>query len=78
MTIVTAPESDARRFLRGILVLISAGLMIGAAYINYELWHRLDFNPIVTMAISLQLFAIAIIVLVLAVGPAMFERRPGQ
>ncbi len=78
MTIVTAPDSDARRFLRGLLVLVSAGLMIGAAYINYELWHRLSFNPIVTMAISLQLFAIAIIVLVLAVGPAMFERQPAQ
>lgn len=78
MTIVTAPESDARRFLRGFLVLISAGLMIGAAYINYELWHRLDFNPIVTMAISLQLFAIAIIVLILAIGPAMFERQAAQ
>lgn len=52
--------------------------MIGGAYINYELWHRFSLNPIVTMAISLQLFAIAIVVLILAVGPAMFEKRPAQ
>jgi hypothetical protein len=78
VTVVNTPESDVRRFLRGILVLVSAGLLIGGAYINYELWHRFSLNPIVTMAISLQLFAIAIVVLILAVGPAMFEKRPSQ
>jgi hypothetical protein len=76
--VTTSPESDVRRFLRGILILVAIGLIILPAYINYELYSRLHFNPIATMAISLQLFAIGIIVLIVAVGPSMLQRRPAQ
>ena len=75
---MTAVGSDVQRFSRGILVLIAVGLLILPAYINYELWHRFNLNPIVTMAISLQLFAIGIVVLILAVGPTILEQRPPQ
>ncbi|HZY93458.1 MAG TPA: hypothetical protein VFE98_01175 [Candidatus Bathyarchaeia archaeon] len=75
---MTGVPSEVQRFSRGVLVLIAGGLMILAAYINYELWHRFNLNPIVTMAISLQLFAIGIVVLILAVGPTILEQRPPQ
>jgi hypothetical protein len=41
--------------------------MILPAYLNYEIW-KTGFNPVVSMAISLQLFAIGIVIFILAVG----------
>jgi hypothetical protein len=78
VTTTTTTESDVRRFLRGILILVAIGLIILPAYINYELYARLHFNPIATIAISLQLFAIGIVILIVAIGPTMFQRRPPQ
>jgi hypothetical protein len=75
---LTAAAPEVQRFFRGILVLIAVGLMILPAYINYELWHRFNLNPIVTKAISLQLFAIGIVVLILAVGPTILEQGSSQ
>ena len=60
-------ESDLAKILRGVAVIIAAALMILPAYINYEGW-KFGFNPVVMMAISLQAFAIGIVVFILAVG----------
>ncbi len=60
-------ESDLAKILRGVAVIIAAALMILPAYLNYEIW-KTGFNPVVSMAISLQLFAIGIVIFILAVG----------
>ena len=60
-------DSDLAKILRGVAVIIAAALMILPAYLNYEIW-KTGFNPVVSMAISLQLFAIGIVIFILAVG----------
>jgi hypothetical protein len=60
-------ESDLAKILRGVAVIVAAALMILPAYLNYEIW-KVGFNPVVSMAISLQLFAIGIVIFILAVG----------
>src|SRR5205807_1227267 len=46
---------------------LAEALRILPAYLNYEIW-KTGFNPVVSMAISLQLFAIGIVIFILAVG----------
>ena len=60
-------DSDLAKILRGVAVIVAAALMILPAYLNYEIW-KTGFNPVVSMAISLQLFAIGIVIFILAVG----------
>jgi hypothetical protein len=60
-------ESDLAKILRGVAVIVAAALMILPAYLNYQIW-KTGFNPVVSMAISLQLFAIGIVIFILAVG----------
>jgi hypothetical protein len=67
MSAVRLGDSDLAKILRGVLVIVAAGLMILPAYLNYEIW-KTGFNPVVSMAISLQLFAIGIVLFILAVG----------
>ncbi len=64
-----------RNLFRGILVVLAAGLMILPAFINYELWHRGYLSPVASMAVSLQFFAIGVIVFILAVGKERFEGK---
>ena len=67
MNVVRAGDSDVVKILRGVAVVVAAVFMILPAYLNYEIW-KAGFNPVVSMAISLQLFAIGIVVFILAVG----------
>ena len=67
MNAVCVGDSDLVKILRGVAVIVAAALMILPAYLNYEIW-KAGFNPVVSMAISLQLFAIGIVVFILAVG----------
>ena len=67
MNAVRAGDSDLVKILRGVAVIVAAVFMILPAYLNYEIW-KAGFNPVVSMAISLQLFAIGIVVFILAVG----------
>ena len=67
MNAVRAGDSDVVKILRGVAVVVAAVFMILPAYLNYEIW-KAGFNPVVSMAISLQLFAIGIVVFILAVG----------
>ncbi len=67
MSAVRVGDSDLTKILRGVAVIVAAALMILPAYFNYEIW-KTGFNPVVSMAISLQLFAIGIVIFILAVG----------
>lgn len=67
--------AQVRNLFRGILVVLAAGLMILPAFINYELWHRGYLSPVASMAVSLQFFAIGVIVFILAVGKERFEGK---
>jgi len=67
MSAVRVGDSDLVKILRGVAVVLAAALMILPAYLNYEIW-KAGFNPVVAMAISLQLFAIGVVVFILAVG----------
>ena len=73
MTQTGLRDSDAGKFLRGIVVVIAAAFMILPAYVNYELGPtKLGFSAVVSMGISLQLFAIGVILFILAVGKERF------
>ena len=67
MNAVRAVDSDLVKILRGVAVIVAAAFMILPAYLNYEIWKG-GINPVVSMAISLQFFAIGIVVFILAVG----------
>jgi len=67
LSAVRVGDSDLAKILRGVAVIVGAALMILPAYLNYEIW-KTGFNPVVSMAISLQLFAIGIVIFILAVG----------
>ena len=67
MNALRVGDSDLVKILRGLAVIVAAAFMILPAYLNYEIW-KAGFNPVVSMAISLQLFAIGIVVFILAVG----------
>lgn len=74
MNAVRAGDSDLVKILRGVAVVVAAVFMILPAYLNYEIW-KAGFNPVVSMAISLQLFAIGIVVFILAVGKERLAPR---
>ncbi len=78
MSAVKFTDSEVGKLLRGVLVIVAAGLMILPAYLNYEIWHRFSINPVVSMAISLQLFAIGVILFILAVGKERFVGKIQQ
>jgi hypothetical protein len=67
MSAVRVGDSDLAKILRGVAVIVAAALMILPAYLNYEIW-KFGFNPVVGMAISLESFAIGIVIFILAVG----------
>lgn len=70
-------DSEAGKLLRGIVVIIAAAFMILPAYVNYELGPtKLGFSAVVSMGISLQLFAIGVVLFILAVGKERFVPKP--
>ena len=69
-------ESMGGKIVRAILVVIGATLMITPAYLNYELGPvKLGFEAATSMGLSLTLFAIGIILFIVAVGPEKFNPR---
>ena len=69
-------ESMGGKIVRAILVVIGATLMITPAYINYEFGPvKLGFEAATSMGLSLTLFAIGIILFIVAVGPEKFNPR---
>jgi len=74
MTSVTnSPE--IKNFLKGVLVIMAGAFMILPAYLNYEIFSRLHFELVVSMAISLMLFAIGIVTIILVLGKEAFEPK---
>ena len=73
---VSFRDSEIGKIVRGLAVILAAGFMIGAAYFNYELGPtKLGFEPVTSMSIVLMLFAIGIIMFILAVGPEKFQPK---
>jgi hypothetical protein len=69
-------DSEIGRIVRGIAILVSAILMIVPAYINYELGiTKIGLEPVVSMSVTLELFAIAIVLFIVAVGPEKFKPK---
>lgn len=69
-------ESEIGKLVRGIAVIAAAALMILPAYIIYEIGPvKIGFQPAPAMGITLMLFAIGIIVFILAVGPEKFKPK---
>jgi hypothetical protein len=74
MTSVTnSPE--IKNFLKGVLVIMAGAFMILPAYLNYEIFSRLHFQLVVSMSISLTLFAIGIVTIILVLGKEAFEPK---
>lgn len=55
------------------MVVVAGALMILPAYLNYELFHRLNLDITVTMSISLTCFALGILIFILVVGKDRIE-----
>jgi len=49
--------------------------MILPAYLNYLIFSRLHFELVVSLSISLTLFALGILIFILTVGTETFERK---
>lgn len=61
--------------LKGGLVILSGTLMILPAYLNYFIFSMLHFELVVSLSISLTLFALGILIFILTVGTETFERK---
>jgi hypothetical protein len=75
---MVAPSSqspEVRNFLKGVLVIMAGAFMILPAYLNYEIFNRLHFQLVVSMSISLMLFAIGIVTFILVLGKQAFEGK---
>ena len=58
-----------------ILAIVAGGmLMVLPAYINQTLFGRLRISVPVSLAISLQLFILGVVLFIAAIGPARLER----
>ena len=72
-TKTTIAGTEIHDILRGIMVVIAGALMIFPAYLNYELFHRLNLDITVAMSISLTSFALGILIFILVVGKERIE-----
>jgi hypothetical protein len=69
-------DSELGKIVRGLAIMISAILMIVPAYISYELGPtKLGFEAVPSMGITLELFAVAIVIFIVAVGPEKFRPK---
>ena len=72
-TKTTIAGTEIHDILRGVMVVIAGALMILPAYLNYELFHRLNLDITVAMSISLTCFALGILIFILVVGKERIE-----
>jgi len=66
---------DFRNFLRGILIVVSGALMILPAYLNYLIFSRLHIELVISLSISIILFALGILLFIIAAGTETFEKK---
>ncbi len=71
----TTEEFAIRKALRGALVVLAGALMILPAYLNLEIYSRLHFELVVSLSISIMLFAVGILLLIIVLGRNAFEPR---
>ncbi len=71
----TTAWPEIRSFLRGALVVLSGALMILPAYLNYEIFSRLRFELVVSLSISIVLFALGVLIFILVLGKDAFEGK---
>ncbi len=69
-------RTDVRILLKGILIVLAGALMILPAYLNYLIFTRLQFELVVSLSISLMMFALGILIFILVVGTEAFEKKP--
>jgi len=70
-----SPAVNVGSLLKGGLIILSGALMILPAYLNYLIFSRLHFELVVSLSISLTLFALGILIFILTVGTETFERK---
>jgi ABC-type Mn2+/Zn2+ transport system permease subunit len=70
-----SPAVNVGTLLKGGLIILSGALMILPAYLNYLIFSRLHFELVVSLSISLTLFALGILIFILTVGTETFERK---
>ncbi len=72
----TFRESEAGKLVRGLVVIISAALMILPAYFNYYFGPtKIGLEAQTSWGLTLTMFAIGIILFILAVGPDKFKPK---
>ncbi len=72
----TGLASPIRTGLRVVAIIAGGMLMIVPAYINQALFGRLKLTVPVSLAVSLQLFALGIVLFVIAIGPRRLQSNP--
>ena len=72
---VSLGRTEVRNLVKGVLIVLSAALMILPAYLNYVIFTQLHFELVVSLSISLMLFAIGVLVFILSVGTQAFEGK---
>jgi hypothetical protein len=71
----TSGLPEIRNLLKGVLVVLSGALMILPAYLNYEIFRTLHFELVVSLSISIILFALGVLVFILVLGKEAFEGK---
>ncbi len=66
---------DARKLVKGLLIILSGALIILPAYINDLIFTKLQFHLVVSLSITLVLFALGVLVFILAVGIDALEGK---
>ena len=75
MGFMSLERIEIRNFLKGILIVIAGALMILPAYLNYVIFSNLHFELVVSLSISIMLFALGVLIFILAVGTDAFEKK---
>jgi len=70
-----SPAVNVGSLLKGSLIILSGALMILPAYLNYLIFSKLHFELVVSLSISLTLFALGILIFILTIGTETFERK---
>lgn len=72
---MSSPGLAIKGVLKGILIIVAGALMISPAYLNYLIFTRLQFQLVVSLSISLVLFALGVLIFILALGKEALEGK---
>lgn len=69
-------DSIGGKVARAVAIIVGAVFMILPAYINYELGPtKIGFEPVASWGVTLEFFAIGIVIFIVAVGPEKFKPK---